>query len=111
MFERFSPQTRDLIVKTHSEASSQNSAEIDVNHLVAALVHLDDNTVAQELVRNGIIYETTKAATVIPKRNAPHNLTEHLQGILNLAVTIADSHSDAFVEPHHIVSALILENS
>jgi ATP-dependent Clp protease ATP-binding subunit ClpC len=111
MMERFTQQSRRVLLLAQDEAERNNHGSIGTEHLLLAIAREEESTAHKLLNDMGITRERLEAAfaDLFPATvEAPDNLdlSRHSKTVLELAVEEVRKQGARAVEPHHLLMGL-----
>ena len=115
MFERFTDAARRVVVLSQEEARVLNHNYIGTEHILLALVGMDDRVAAPALRRSGITPKSARAeietiighGTSAPSGHIP--FTPRAKKVLELSLREAQRLGDRRIRPAHVLLGLLRE--
>jgi ATP-dependent Clp protease ATP-binding subunit ClpC len=114
MFERFTDEARQVIVRAQKEARALGHANVDVEHLLVGLLHVGDGVAHKVLTEAGVELDAVRSK-IVEKRGDPDEpspaghipFTPEMKKTLELSLREALGLGHNYIGTEHLLLALL----
>jgi ATP-dependent Clp protease ATP-binding subunit ClpA len=116
VFERFTPETRAVIVQAQDAARALRHPSLGTEHLLLGLLRGDDNGAAEVLGQRGVHYEEAlvRVLAMVAEGDTPLGVqvsfTPQSKTVLEHSMRLALATGSERVEPEHLLLGLLRED-